>query len=155
MGQSCACHRQNCPTEVEGSTKTQYASLIAFPTFSSSFLHAVNHILLDHVASNPSDAKMRYAHIIHTENFPVLVSHNCMYWTFVVHFFIQSEPAGKILEFCILHLAMSEISVLGTRYQIVTNEVFPRSPTTLFQAFLISRVLLAHSPRPWSQWHFL
>ncbi|PKI71541.1 uncharacterized protein LOC116201870 [Punica granatum] len=34
----------------------------------------------------------------------------------------KNEPAGKILEFCILHLAMSEISVLGTRHQIVINE---------------------------------
>ncbi|EXB94811.1 hypothetical protein L484_005067 [Morus notabilis] len=34
----------------------------------------------------------------------------------------KNEPAGRILEFCILHLAMSEISVLGTRHQIVINE---------------------------------
>ncbi|XP_056165447.1 uncharacterized protein LOC115689856 isoform X1 [Syzygium oleosum] len=31
-------------------------------------------------------------------------------------------PAGRILELCILHLAMSEITVLGTRHQIVINE---------------------------------
>ncbi|PSR90277.1 N utilization substance protein like [Actinidia chinensis var. chinensis] len=34
----------------------------------------------------------------------------------------KNEPAGRILEFCILHLAMSEITVLGTRRQIVINE---------------------------------
>ncbi|GLT82464.1 hypothetical protein SLE2022_008320 [Rubroshorea leprosula] len=34
----------------------------------------------------------------------------------------KNEPAGRILELCILHLAMSEISVLGTRHQIVINE---------------------------------
>lgn len=32
------------------------------------------------------------------------------------------EPSGRILEFSILHLAMSEISVLGTKHQIVINE---------------------------------
>ncbi|XP_059593295.1 uncharacterized protein LOC100265613 isoform X1 [Vitis vinifera] len=35
----------------------------------------------------------------------------------------KNEPAGRILELCILHLAMSEIAVLGTRHQIVINEV--------------------------------
>ncbi|XP_062076358.1 uncharacterized protein LOC133781404 [Humulus lupulus] len=34
----------------------------------------------------------------------------------------KDEPAGRILELCILHLAMSEISVLETRHQIVINE---------------------------------
>ncbi|CAL5213026.1 unnamed protein product [Lathyrus oleraceus] len=34
----------------------------------------------------------------------------------------QSEPAGKILELSILHLAMSEIAMLDTRHQIVINE---------------------------------
>ncbi|OMO57821.1 NusB/RsmB/TIM44 [Corchorus olitorius] len=34
----------------------------------------------------------------------------------------KNEPAGRILELCILHLAMSEINVLGTRHQIVINE---------------------------------
>ncbi|XP_021692464.1 uncharacterized protein LOC110673638 isoform X2 [Hevea brasiliensis] len=34
----------------------------------------------------------------------------------------KNKPAGRILEFCILHLAMSEIVVLGTRHQIVINE---------------------------------
>lgn len=34
----------------------------------------------------------------------------------------KNEPAGRILEFCILHMAMSEITVLGTRHQIVINE---------------------------------
>lgn len=34
----------------------------------------------------------------------------------------KNEPAGRILEFSILHLAMSEISALGTRHQIVINE---------------------------------
>ncbi|KAK6141817.1 hypothetical protein DH2020_024439 [Rehmannia glutinosa] len=34
----------------------------------------------------------------------------------------KNQPAGRILEFSILHLAMSEIAVLGTRHQIVINE---------------------------------
>lgn len=34
----------------------------------------------------------------------------------------KNEPAGRILELCILHLAMSEITVLGTRHPIVINE---------------------------------
>ncbi|KAI3450927.1 hypothetical protein Pfo_007592 [Paulownia fortunei] len=34
----------------------------------------------------------------------------------------KNEPAGRILEFSVLHLAMSEIAVLGTRHQIVINE---------------------------------
>lgn len=36
---------------------------------------------------------------------------------------VQNEPAGRILELSILHLAMADISVLGTRHQIVINEV--------------------------------
>ncbi|KAH9617849.1 hypothetical protein KSS87_005909 [Heliosperma pusillum] len=34
----------------------------------------------------------------------------------------KAEPAGRILEFSILHLAMSEISIVKTRHQIVINE---------------------------------
>ncbi|KAJ4724004.1 N utilization substance B [Melia azedarach] len=34
----------------------------------------------------------------------------------------KDQPAGRILELSILHLAMSEITVLGTRHQIVINE---------------------------------
>ncbi|XAR59916.1 hypothetical protein NMG60_11033093 [Bertholletia excelsa] len=34
----------------------------------------------------------------------------------------KNGPAGRILELSILHLAMSEITVLGTRHQIVINE---------------------------------
>ncbi|KAI4368566.1 hypothetical protein MLD38_017110 [Melastoma candidum] len=34
----------------------------------------------------------------------------------------KNAPAGKIIELCILHLAMSEIAVLGTRHPIVINE---------------------------------
>ncbi|XP_027072156.1 uncharacterized protein [Coffea arabica] len=34
----------------------------------------------------------------------------------------KNEPAARILELSILHLAMSEIAVLGTRHQIVINE---------------------------------
>ncbi|WZZ76158.1 hypothetical protein YC2023_087528 [Brassica napus] len=34
----------------------------------------------------------------------------------------QSAPAGRILEFSILHLAMSEIAVIKTRHPIVINE---------------------------------
>ncbi|KAH0941954.1 hypothetical protein HID58_001591 [Brassica napus] len=35
----------------------------------------------------------------------------------------KSAPAGRILEFSILHLAMSEMAVLETRHPIVINEV--------------------------------
>lgn len=35
----------------------------------------------------------------------------------------QDEPAGKILELSILHLAMSEMTKLETIHQIVINEV--------------------------------
>ena len=38
-------------------------------------------------------------------------------------FQLQDEPAGRILELCILHLAMAEITSIGTRHQIVINEV--------------------------------
>ncbi|KAJ8630853.1 hypothetical protein MRB53_024176 [Persea americana] len=34
----------------------------------------------------------------------------------------KNEPASRILELCLLHLAMSEITAVGTRYQIVINE---------------------------------
>ncbi|XP_050369485.1 uncharacterized protein LOC126787642 [Argentina anserina] len=34
----------------------------------------------------------------------------------------KDEPGSRILELCVLHLAMSEITVLGTRHQIVINE---------------------------------
>ncbi|KAG9452070.1 hypothetical protein H6P81_004974 [Aristolochia fimbriata] len=34
----------------------------------------------------------------------------------------KDEPAGRILELCILHLAMAEMVVKGTRHQIVINE---------------------------------
>ncbi|KAL1321167.1 hypothetical protein HN51_065897 [Arachis hypogaea] len=34
----------------------------------------------------------------------------------------KNEPAGRILELSILHLAMSEMTVLDTRHQIVINE---------------------------------
>lgn len=34
----------------------------------------------------------------------------------------KDEPAGRILELCILHLAMAEITSIGTRHQIVINE---------------------------------
>ncbi|CAL0331260.1 unnamed protein product [Lupinus luteus] len=34
----------------------------------------------------------------------------------------KNEPAGRILELSILHLAMSELTVLETRHQIVINE---------------------------------
>ncbi|XP_051130036.1 uncharacterized protein LOC127250680 isoform X2 [Andrographis paniculata] len=35
----------------------------------------------------------------------------------------KREPASRILEFSILHLAISEIMILGTRHQIVINEL--------------------------------
>ncbi|KAJ6824201.1 uncharacterized protein M6B38_344280 [Iris pallida] len=34
----------------------------------------------------------------------------------------KDEPAARILELCILHLAMAEITAIGTRHQIVINE---------------------------------
>ncbi|XP_044504740.1 uncharacterized protein LOC123224990 [Mangifera indica] len=34
----------------------------------------------------------------------------------------KDQPSGRILELSILHLAMSEMAVLGTRHQIVINE---------------------------------
>ncbi|XP_077226013.1 antitermination NusB domain-containing protein [Tasmannia lanceolata] len=34
----------------------------------------------------------------------------------------KNEPAGRIIDLCILHLAMGEITVIGTRHQIVINE---------------------------------
>ncbi|KAJ8630764.1 hypothetical protein MRB53_024087 [Persea americana] len=34
----------------------------------------------------------------------------------------KNEPASRISEPCLLHLAMSEITAVGTRYQIVINE---------------------------------
>ncbi|KAF6134245.1 hypothetical protein GIB67_010044 [Kingdonia uniflora] len=34
----------------------------------------------------------------------------------------KKEPASRILELCILHLAMAEMTVLGTRHQIAINE---------------------------------
>ncbi|GFQ07252.1 n utilization substance protein b homolog [Phtheirospermum japonicum] len=34
----------------------------------------------------------------------------------------KNQPAGRILEFSVLHLAMSEISALGTSHKIVINE---------------------------------
>ncbi|TXG73018.1 hypothetical protein EZV62_001597 [Acer yangbiense] len=34
----------------------------------------------------------------------------------------KDQPSGRILELSILHLAMSEITVIGTRHQIVINE---------------------------------
>ncbi|KAL3654867.1 hypothetical protein CASFOL_000653 [Castilleja foliolosa] len=34
----------------------------------------------------------------------------------------MNQPAGRILEFSVLHLAMSEISALGTSHKIVINE---------------------------------
>ncbi|WOL19623.1 hypothetical protein Cni_G28425 [Canna indica] len=34
----------------------------------------------------------------------------------------KDEPAARILELCILHLAMAEMTAIGTRHQIVINE---------------------------------
>ncbi|CAA7399204.1 unnamed protein product [Spirodela intermedia] len=34
----------------------------------------------------------------------------------------KDEPAARIIELCILHLAMAEVTVIGTRHQIVINE---------------------------------
>lgn len=53
----------------------------------------------------------------------------------------QDEPAGKILELSILHLAMSEIAMLDTRHQIVINEVH-----LIF--IFITIVLLQHMTTP-------
>lgn len=53
----------------------------------------------------------------------------------------QNEPAGRILELCILHLAMSEISVLGTRHQIVINEVNSFFVNSFFVVNLLVMIL--------------
>lgn len=58
---------------------------------------------------------------------------------------LQSEPAGRILELCILHLAMSEIAVLGTRHQIVINEVIYSLPLLSEFAYLFFGVLVSIS----------
>ncbi|XP_049934575.1 uncharacterized protein LOC116257106 [Nymphaea colorata] len=34
----------------------------------------------------------------------------------------KNQPGRRILELCILHIAMAEIAMLGTRHQIVLNE---------------------------------
>jgi len=34
----------------------------------------------------------------------------------------KDESAGRILELCLMHIAMAEIVVLGTQYQVVINE---------------------------------
>lgn len=34
----------------------------------------------------------------------------------------KDEPAARIIELCILHIAMAEITVTGTKHQIVINE---------------------------------
>lgn len=52
----------------------------------------------------------------------------------------KSEPASRILEFSILHLAMSEIAVLGTRHPIVINEVNISTVFLLTVLFLPVRV---------------
>ena len=51
-------------------------------------------------------------------------------------YILQNEPAGRILELCILHLAMSEITVLGTRHPIVINEVISSLPFLFQFAYL-------------------
>ncbi|XP_038987938.1 uncharacterized protein LOC120112482 isoform X3 [Phoenix dactylifera] len=40
----------------------------------------------------------------------------------LITFLMQDQPAARILELCILHLAMAEVTVIGTRHQIVINE---------------------------------
>ncbi|CAI9774446.1 unnamed protein product [Fraxinus pennsylvanica] len=55
----------------------------------------------------------------------------------------KDEPVGRILEISILHLAMSEIAVLGTRHQIVINEV-----SAFFDLF---EILLMHSDNSFTQ----
>ncbi|CAA2933712.1 Antitermination domain-containing isoform 2 [Olea europaea subsp. europaea] len=61
-----------------------------------------------------------------TKTIEILITHHefFLFLFFVIYLFIfsQDEPAGRILELSILHLAMSEITVLGTRHQIVINE---------------------------------
>lgn len=44
----------------------------------------------------------------------------------------QDEPAARILELCILHLAMAEITSIGTRHQIVINEASFPIPQNLY-----------------------
>lgn len=70
--------------------------------------------------------------INHTKSFDVL--HFCSHIFMIIKWLsdslfltciilVQKVPAGRILEFSILHLAMSEITVVGTRHQIAINEV--------------------------------
>ena len=49
----------------------------------------------------------------------------------------QNEPSGRILELSILHLAISEIAVLGTRHQIVINEVYLSQSIIVFNITLV------------------
>lgn len=58
----------------------------------------------------------------------------------------KNEPAGRILELCILHLAMAEIKTIGTRHQIVINEV-SNLVSTLFLTQWTARLEL-WTPRP-------
>ncbi|THU45044.1 hypothetical protein C4D60_Mb02t13730 [Musa balbisiana] len=44
----------------------------------------------------------------------------------------KDEPAARILELCILHLAMAEITSIGTRHQIVINEASFPIPQNLY-----------------------
>ncbi|KAM7258320.1 hypothetical protein ACFE04_014061 [Oxalis oulophora] len=57
--------------------------------------------------------------------FQMIVYASCLQGSDPVRLFdkrINAKRASKILELCILHLAMSEITVVGTRHQIVINE---------------------------------
>jgi transcription termination factor NusB len=42
---------------------------------------------------------------------------------------VQDEPVARILELCILHIAMAEMTSKGTPHKVVINEVLilPRS----------------------------
>ncbi|KAB1227721.1 hypothetical protein CJ030_MR1G004251 [Morella rubra] len=96
--------------------KLVYSKLIL--RFTRKLLAAVvdrwdSHVLvIDKVA--PPNWKNSYLNLSSTKLKEQLVGINCP--------FPMSEPAGRILELCILHLAMSEITVVGTRHQIVINE---------------------------------
>lgn len=69
----------------------------------------------------------------------------------------KDESAGRILELCIMHIAMAEIVVLGTRYQVVINEAIdlakrfcdgasPRIINGCLRSFIVKKEIVAKIP---------
>lgn len=70
---------------------------------------------------------------------------------------VKDESAGRILELCIMHIAMAEIVVLGTRYQVVINEAIdlakrfcdgasPRIINGCLRSFIVKENFVAKIP---------